>query len=212
MQKRLVRKRDLTIALSKIEPHLSPKVYLEQYTISPEVAAEILYLATYTYNDVVGKRIVDLGCGTGRLSIGAVLLGAHEIVGIDIDRMTVKSAHKNAEKMGVKGKTQWIIGDIDVVRGPVDTVIMNPPFGTRVKHMDRIFLLKALSIAEVVYSLHKRTTRQYLQRFIGSNQGLVEAIFEMELKMMRVFNFHVKRKRIIEVDLYRIISTHKKYD
>ena len=46
-QKRLVRKRDLERALSEIEAHSFPKVYLEQYTTPSNVAADTLYLAAY---------------------------------------------------------------------------------------------------------------------------------------------------------------------
>ncbi len=197
------------MALSGIEPHPSPRAYLEQYTIPPEAAAEILYIATYIYDDVVGRTIADLGCGTGRLGIGAVLLGAREAIGVDVDKVAVRVAQKNAAKMGVKGKTQWVIGEIDAVQGLFDTVIMNPPFGTRIKHMDRSFLSKAMATARVVYSLHKRATRQYLQRFIGSKHGSVEALFQMELKIQRVFDFHIKREHVVEVDLYRILSARK---
>ena len=101
MQKRMVRKLDLEKALLEITPHLTPKAYLEQYTIPPEVAAEILYTATYVYDDIIDKTIIDLGCGTGRLAIGAVLLGAKEAVGVDLDAVAVEIALKNAEKMGV---------------------------------------------------------------------------------------------------------------
>jgi putative methylase len=76
MQKRLVRKLDLELALSKIQPYSEPAPDLEQYTISADVAATVLYIAAYSYGNIVNKRVVDLGCGTGRLAIGAALLGA----------------------------------------------------------------------------------------------------------------------------------------
>ena len=101
MQKKMVRKLDLEKALLAIAPHPTPKAYLEQYTIPPEVAAEILYTATYIYDDIIDKTIIDLGCGTGRLAIGAVLLGAKEAVGVDLDKVAVEIALKNAEKLGV---------------------------------------------------------------------------------------------------------------
>jgi len=69
----LVRKLDLEKAISKIKPHPTPKAYLEQYTLPSETAAEILYIAAYTYNDIIDKTIADLGCGTGRLAIGSAL-------------------------------------------------------------------------------------------------------------------------------------------
>ena len=41
-----------------------------------------------------------------------------------------------------------------------DTVVMNPPFGTRNTGIDTIFLLDAMKISSVVYSLHKTSTRE----------------------------------------------------
>lgn len=37
------------------------------------------------YNDLDGKFVADLGCGSGRLSIGSSLMGAQGIIGFDID-------------------------------------------------------------------------------------------------------------------------------
>lgn len=45
-----------------------------------------------------GDKVLDLGCGSGILSIGAVLLGAKECTAIDIDANSVKIAGENAEK------------------------------------------------------------------------------------------------------------------
>jgi len=57
---------------------------------------ELLELA-----EVTGKRVADVGCGTGILSIGAVLLGAKEVAAIDIDVVSVQVASENAQLNGV---------------------------------------------------------------------------------------------------------------
>ena len=57
-KKRLVRKRDLERALSEIEAHPLPNAYLEQYTTPSKVAAEILYLTAYVYDDIIDKTVV----------------------------------------------------------------------------------------------------------------------------------------------------------
>lgn len=45
-----------------------------------------------------GDRILDMGCGSGILSIGAMLLGAGNAVAVDIDENAAATAAENAEK------------------------------------------------------------------------------------------------------------------
>ena len=206
MQRRLVRKLDLEKAISEIETHPTPKAYLEQYTIPSRVAAEILFIATYVYNDITDKTVVDLGCGTGRLAIGAALLGAKETFGVDVDKVAVNVARKNAETMGAKEKTRWIVADIDVMRGTFDTVLQNPPFGVQRRRADRKFIKKSLELGRTVYSLHKggKGNREFIKRFIERHGGRVTGMFPMKMDIPRMFEFHTKRKRSVQVDLYRI--------
>jgi putative methylase len=205
-QKRLVRRLDLERALQQVEPHRSPKVFLEQYTIPVDVASESLFLAAYANDDIIGKSVVDLGCGSGRLAIGAVLLGAKEAVGVDIDRSAVKEARKNAERFSLRGRLSWIAGDIDVLRGRFNTVLQNPPFGVQRRSADRRFLLKAMELAPRVYSVHKggEVGRAFIKRFIEANGGKVTSIFQMRFNIPRMFKFHTERRHEVDVDLYRI--------
>jgi putative methylase len=206
MQKRLVRKLDLERAISEVKPHPKPRAYLEQYTIPTEAAAKILYIAAYTYDDIINKTIVDLGCGTGRLAIGAVLVGAKEAFGVEIDRVAVRAAQNNAKKTGVREKTHWILADIDVMRGSFDTVLQNPPFGVQRKGADRKFLEKSLELGHRVYSLHKsgKSNREFIKRFIEKRGGKVTVVFPMEIEIPRLFKFHTKRKHRVKTDLYQI--------
>jgi ribosomal protein L11 methyltransferase len=50
---------------------------------------------------IQGKNVVDLGCGTGILSIAATLLGAKQVVGIDICNESLTHARQNAEENGL---------------------------------------------------------------------------------------------------------------
>jgi putative methylase len=204
-QKRLVRKRDLERALSQIEAHPMPNAYLEQYTTPSNVAAETLYLAAYVNDDILDKTVIELGCGTGRLAIGAALLGAKEVFGVDVDRAAVRVAQKNADKLGVKEKTHWIVADIDVVKGAFDTVLQNPPFGVQRKRADRRFITKSLELSSTVYSFHKggESNRQFIKRFIEEHGGKITTILPLEMEIPRMFKFHTKKKKSIQVDLYK---------
>lgn len=205
-QKRLVRRLDLERLLQSVETHPSPKAFLEQYTIPVDVAADMLFQAAYAHDDVIEKTVADLGCGTGRLAIGAVLLGARKAVGIDIDRVAVKTAKSNAEKLKLRKKTSWAAGDIDVLHGCFDAVLQNPPFGVQKRSADRRFLLKALELAPAIYSLHKsgEGNRDFIKRFIERHGGKVTSIFQMKLNIPRMFKFHTKLRHEVDVDLYRI--------
>jgi ribosomal protein L11 methyltransferase len=46
-------------------------------------------------------RVLDVGCGTGILSIGAAKMGASEIVGLDVDPDAIAAARANAQTNGV---------------------------------------------------------------------------------------------------------------
>jgi len=204
MQKRLVRKLDLEKAIGEIDPHPAPKAYLEQYTITPQVAAEILYLAAYVHEDIIGKSVIDLGCGTGRLAIGAALLGAKETTGVDIDRAAVELARKNSEKMSAGKKMLWVTAALEAIHGRFDTVLQNPPFGVQRRMADRKFIKRALELGDRIYSLHKGGERnqRFIKTFIERHGGKVRGIFHMKTDLPRLFEFHTERKHSVEVDLY----------
>ena len=65
-----------------------------------------------------GERVLDLGCGSGILSIAAMLLGARDITMCDIFENAVKTASENVEKNHItKDKYHAFIGDITVDSG-----------------------------------------------------------------------------------------------
>ena len=206
MREGMVRRSWLVRALEAIPPHPRPVARLEQYTIPADLAADILFLASFTFGDVLGKRILDLGCGTGRLAIGAVLLGAREALGVDIDGEAVEIAVEASRNLGVSDRTFWAVADISAVRGRFDTAIQNPPFGVRKRGADRPFLAKALETCSVVYSLHKagEENRRFLKAFIEGLGGRVTHVIPMVLRLPATLPFHEQRFRDVAVDLYRI--------
>ena len=223
-QKWLTRKLDLELFLSQIKPHPSPNASLEQYTVSESVAATMLYLSAYTYGDIVDKRVLDLGCGTGRLALGCAFLGAESVVGVDIDRLAVKLAVENSAKLSFKTKVDWVAGDVNAVAGKFDTVLQNPPFGVQKRGADRVFLEKALQVADAVYSLHNHPftdeplmrrlranagllqveASPFIARFVEAYGGKIEAVYALLLVIPRMFDFHTKARSKIIIDLYVI--------
>jgi len=209
---RIIPRIELEKTLETLRPHPAPDPRLEQYTTPAAVAAEMLFTAAYIHDDIEGKLVADLGCGTGRLGIGALLLGARRLVGVDIDPRAVSVAVENAAAAGVQGRSHWVAGDVAALRGGFDTALMNPPFGTRQRHLDARFLQEALRMAEVVYSLHKSSTRRFVTDFIRRRGGRVSALLQVELEIPRMFSFHEKARRRVAVDLYRVVrADHRVY-
>lgn len=61
-----------------------------------------------------GDEMLDLGCGSGILSIIALLLGAHHANAIDIDANAVKTAYENAALNGI-GKDKYYVTSGNII-------------------------------------------------------------------------------------------------
>lgn len=73
-----------------------------------------------------GCDFLDMGCGSGILSVAALLLGAGSAVGVDIDPLAVKTAVENAKTNGVEGRFTGICGNLaEKVTGRFQVVAAN---------------------------------------------------------------------------------------
>lgn len=76
--------------LQTVDDFKEPKVRLEQYQTPPHIASQALYTIQTSYADLEGRLVLDLGCGPGMLSIGAGLLGADFVLGVEIDAVAAE--------------------------------------------------------------------------------------------------------------------------
>ena len=151
------RKKRLSARLSTVPEIPSPSEYLEQYTTPPEIAADFVWEA-FMRGDIEGRHVVDLGCGTGRLTAASLILGASRATCIDIDEEAVGVAKEWFIK-NIGGVTEFVVGDV-VEAFPLRyigdcTVVMNPPFGVWRRGADIAFLEAAASVCGTIYSMHK---------------------------------------------------------
>ena len=70
-------------------------------------------------------RILDVGCGSGILSIAAVKLGGTRALGVDIDPIAIEATLANARHNRVGKRVRAREGSIPSDEGPFDTVLAN---------------------------------------------------------------------------------------
>lgn len=69
-------------------------------------------LEEYLGEEPSDKKILDVGCGSGILSIAAALLGCGPVLGIDIDEDAVRVANENVRLNGVDDVVEITHGDL----------------------------------------------------------------------------------------------------
>ncbi|UCE39668.1 MAG: methyltransferase [Thermoplasmata archaeon] len=189
------------MTLQKIPSHPEPKPRLEQYATPANIAADVLFLA-HSFGDIENKVVFDLGCGTGTFAIGAKLLGAREVMGIDIDSKAIEIATETVENFGLE--VDFRISEIKDFNMKCDTVLQNPPFGAQKKHADRPFIKVALDIAKVVYSLHLEKTREFIEEEAKKQKARVTHTKSYEFEIRHTFKFHSKEKKFFDVMMFRM--------
>jgi predicted RNA methylase len=178
-QKRLIRKLDLELFLSKIAPQPTPQVRLEQYTISEQIASTMLYIAAYSNDDIVGKSVLDLGCGTGDI---AAITGHFDTV---VMNPPFGVQHREADR-------SFLVKALEV-SNTVYSLHNHPEVDER--------LIKMLKLSGGTMQVQPSS---FLERFIAKRDGQVKAVYSMLMSIPKMFDFHRKLKHDFVVDLYII--------
>jgi len=72
-------------------------------------------------------KVVDLGCGSGILSVAAVLLGAPQVLAVDIDQTAIEITLSNAERNGVDAQIHAAQGSLEQLPGLLEQGGGEPP-------------------------------------------------------------------------------------
>lgn len=207
-----MRKKQLEIFLSNLREMEDPDMFEEQYTTPGNIASEIVLFA-YHRGDIEGKTVVDLGAGTGRLGIASLLLGAKKVYFVEKDKRAIAILNDNLKTLTLK--SDEILGEYEIKDGDVldvllrgDTIIQNPPFGTKKRKMDTNFLKKAFEIGDVVYSLHKKGNYDFIRNVALENGFELVEMQKYNFPIKAMFEVHKKRKVLIEVELYRFMRCY----
>lgn len=125
-----------------------------------------LILSQLVSMNLVNKRVLDCGCGTGILGIAASKLGADEIIAYDIDEWSVKNTEHNSILNGVNNLNvmegdvsvlSHICGVFDIVMANINrnTLIQDLPKLKEVLNVDGIIILSGFYIDDYSFLIDK---------------------------------------------------------
>jgi len=200
-------KGQLAVILSQLQGFSELKVRDEQYLTDSEIAATVLNEASIR-GDLAGNTIADLGAGTGILGLGTWLMGANKVILVEKDPKAVEVSKSNAEMLksefSAPGSIEFCENPINLFNQKVDVVIQNPPFGTRKEHADKEFLEKAMQVGKVVYTFHKTSTANFVEKFADSNSFVVTHRWDFDFPLKNTYAHHSTRIKRVEVSCWRL--------
>jgi len=211
-----ISKKEFIFRIQNTETFIDPKVELEQYSIDASCAVDIIYIAGFEFNDINQKIIVDLGAGTGRLSIASTFFKPAYVLSVDIDLSALFILKKNIKKLQLENIIFPICTDVKyfeiskflLLKNSQITTIMNPPFGVKKRTADRIFLERAFTFSNIVYSIHlaNKGVHNFISNFIRKYNWKIDYVLPFNMILERSFQFHEQKKKKINVNLYRFIK------
>ncbi len=114
-----------------------------------------------------GFSVLDVGTGSGILSVAAGRLGAAKVWGIDIDPLAVEIAKENVNRNGVSDRVQIRHGGVGKIRKRFDLVVANLDFKslkrTRMALIRHLKEQGILILSGALETEEKRLCQHYLE-------------------------------------------------
>jgi SAM-dependent methyltransferase len=115
---------DLTPAAGQDDPGYEATDYAEDADWPSDVSRALYErLAQLGF---AGRSVLEIGCGYGRLLVGALVAGARLGTGVELDPEALDEARERAEEAGVAGRSTFLAGDgAELELAPHDLVVLD---------------------------------------------------------------------------------------
>ena len=194
----------LAIEISRLNGFNNPKIELEQYITPGDLAARWI-LTTARLGDLEqGSKVLDLGCGTGVLGLGALIFGASSATMVDVDDDAIDIMLENARSLGVEGKVVPMCEEITNVGNiEADLVLCNPPWGKQKQGADSNFIESIKSLCLPTYILHSSSAKHLEAEFLRSSWH-VQKLLSSPFDLGAIYPHHTKRRMSTDATLWRL--------
>ena len=198
-------KEALRIVLSKFASYLNPKVELEQYITPTEVVLD-WFDFLWELKNRKNLTSADFGAGTGRLTAMLAFLGFKEIYAIEKDKDAFLVLNYNIKTFlkNYLDRIHLINDDLRNFNEEVDVVVSNPPFGSKRRGQDRIFIGKSLQLSKVAYMLANPLSLPLYEKLAEEWSKKVKVIRVYKFRIERQYPFHRLKEKTYKVALCKI--------
>ncbi|MEX1139730.1 MAG: 50S ribosomal protein L11 methyltransferase [Bacteroidota bacterium] len=139
-----------------------------------------------------GAAVLDLGCGTGVLSIAAVKLGARSVVAVDNDEWACRNARENVKRNRVKG-VRIIQGTLrNVPRRPFDLILSNIDLPSNLKFLPALIRKTAAGGSLILSGMLSSDLPRLLDALRGRKLVPTECIEENEWIAVALGKIHAR--------------------
>src|SRR5213594_830436 len=86
-------------------------------------STEVL-LGLLTENGLVGKTLLDIGCGTGFFALETLRQGASSCIGVDLSSTAIHEANEFAKESGLQDRAKFEVANAASTRQPASDVVV----------------------------------------------------------------------------------------
>ena len=192
-------RKSLAVFLSKLK-NIKDDERKEQHQTNSEIAATILWIM-HMNGDIEGKTTADFGAGNGIFGIGCLKLNAEKVYFIENDENNLKILEENLDG---RENFEIINDDIKNFNEKADVVVQNPPFGVRIKHLDKKFLKKAMEMSDKIYSIHKIESKSFIEKFSKGNNFKAELLMQFDFGLKKQKTYHKKKVHYVKCGVWKL--------
>ena len=162
--------------LDDIEDGITIRINPSKAFGTGEHSSTRLCLTLMSNTDFVGKKVIDVGAGSGILGIGAAKSGATLVDMCDIDKDTLECAEENSKLNGVFDKVRLTAGGIDAVA----------------EHKADVLLCNLT--ADILNKIVSDLTRYIKPNGIVICSGILDVRADELIKLFNIYNFMLSER------------------
>jgi ribosomal protein L11 methylase PrmA len=137
--------------------------------------------------------LLDIGCGSGILTLAGAMLGVAFSVGCDILPAAIRTSQENARRLHLTGQVAWVQGSTEALGSPFDLVVANLPFQIQLAKSEELVRLSNQKGGIILSGFKDTQEREITQRYLSCGwrlrRRITKDLWEMELPADKSFTW-----------------------